>query len=88
MSSDVIEATGVVIECLPNATFKVLLEESVFGKDYVVHASISGKMRKFRVRIIPGDTVRLELSPYDLTKGRIVYREKDIPKSSSVSLDQ
>lgn len=88
MSSDVIEAVGVVTECLPNAMFKVLLDEDAFGKDYTVHASISGKMRKFRVRIIPGDRVRLELSPYDLTKGRIVYREKDVPKNSSVSLDQ
>lgn len=76
--SDVIEATGVVEECLPNASFRVLLDEGMFGKDYRIHATVSGKIRKFHVRIIPGDRVRVEISPYDLTKGRVVYREKDV----------
>ena len=78
----VIEAIGVVEECLPGASFKVLLQEinDVLlegGDRHYVMATISGKMRKFRVRIIPGDKVRVEISPYDLTKGRIVFREKD-----------
>ncbi len=78
----VIEAIGVVEECLPGASFKVLLQEIndvSLGEDskHYVMATISGKMRKFRVRIIPGDKVRVEISPYDLSRGRIVFREKD-----------
>lgn len=78
----VIEAIGVVEECLPGAVFRVSLEEMNGVKleteeGHYVMATISGKMRKFRVRIIPGDKVRVEISPYDLTKGRIVFREKD-----------
>jgi len=79
----VIEAIRVVEECLPGASFKVLLQEindvllPSDGNKHYVMATISGKMRKFRVRIIPGDKVRVEISPYDLTKGRIVFREKD-----------
>ena len=73
----VIEAVGVVEECLPGTNFRVLVDEEVFGvAGHIVHAKISGKMRKFRVRILPGDRVRLEISPYDLTRGRIVFREK------------
>lgn len=68
---DVIEVNGVVIESLPNAQFKVKLET---GQEILAH--ISGKMRKHYIRILLGDTVKLELSPYDLTKGRIVYRGK------------
>ncbi len=66
-----IEVEGKVIEALPNAMFKVELENG-----HVVLAHISGKMRMHYIRILPGDKVRLELSPYDLTKGRIVYRQK------------
>lgn len=58
-----------VIDALPNAMFKVRLEN-----DIEVLAYVSGKMRQFFIRILPGDTVSVELSPYDLTKGRIVYR--------------
>lgn len=73
----VIEAVGTVEECLPGTMFRVLLDEEVFGvQGHIVHAKISGKMRKFRVRILPGDRVRVEISPYDLTKGRITFREK------------
>ena len=69
--SDKIEVEGKVLEALPNAMFKVEIEG---GK--VILGHISGKMRMFHIRILPGDKVKLELSPYDLTKGRIIYREK------------
>ena len=68
---DVIECEGVVREPLPNAMFKVVLEN---GHEILVH--ISGRMRMNRIRILPGDKVRLELSPYDLKRARIVYRSK------------
>ncbi|MBD5641781.1 MAG: translation initiation factor IF-1 [Desulfovibrio sp.] len=66
-----IEVDGTVQEALPNAMFKVELENG-----HVVLAHISGKMRKFYIRILPGDRVKVELSPYDLTRGRITYRMK------------
>ena len=66
-----VEVEGTVSEALPNAMFKVLLEN-----DFTVLAHVSGKMRKFFIRILPGDKVRVELSPYDLTRGRITYRYK------------
>ncbi len=69
--NDTIEIKGVVEEALPNAVFKVKLEN-----DHVVLAHISGKLRMNFIRILPGDKVTLELSPYDLTKGRIVWRDK------------
>lgn len=68
---DVIEAAGVVAEALPNAQFKVTLEN-----DHTILAHLSGKMRMNFIRILPGDKVTVELSPYDLTKGRITYRHK------------
>ncbi len=68
---DVIEIEGVVVEKLPNAMFKVELENG-----HQVLAHISGKLRKNFIRILPGDTVTMELSPYDLTKGRITWRDK------------
>ncbi len=68
---DAIEVEGVVIEPLPNAMFKVQLENK-----HQVLAHISGKMRKNFIRILPGDKVMVELSPYDLTRGRITYRLK------------
>ncbi len=71
MSKDVIELEGTVHESLPNAMFRVELENGV-----EVLAHISGKIRKNFIRILPGDTVRVELSPYDLTRGRITYRLK------------
>jgi len=64
-----IEVEGVVVEALPNATFRVHMDN---GHEVLAHAS--GKMRKFFIRILPGDRVKMELSPYDLTRGRIVYR--------------
>ena len=69
---DLIPAEGVIIDKLPNAFFKVRLD----GSDHVVLAQVSGKMRKNFIRILPGDRVSVELSPYDLTRGRITYRYK------------
>ena len=69
--SDTIEVAGKVLEALPNAMFKVEIEGG-----NVVLGHISGKMRVHHIRILPGDNVKLELSPYDLTRGRITYREK------------
>ncbi len=69
--SDNIEIEGIVVEALPNAAFKVQLEN---GK--VILAHISGKLRMNYIRILPGDKVTVELSPYDLTKGRITWRSK------------
>ena len=71
IKEEAIEVTGTVMETLPNAMFKVELENK-----HVVLAHVSGKMRKFFIRILPGDKVKAELSPYDLTRGRIVYRFK------------
>ena len=71
MAKDVIAVDGVVKELLPNTMFRVELESGHF-----VLAHISGKMRLHFIRILPGDTVTMEMSPYDLTKGRIVYRKK------------
>jgi len=68
---DTIEVTGVVLESLPNAMFRVELENR-----HQVLAHVSGKMRKNFIRILTGDRVLVELSPYDLTKGRITYRYK------------
>ena len=67
---EAIEVEGVVKEALPNTMFRVELTNKL-----VILAHLSGKMRKHYIRIVPGDTVKVELSPYDLTKGRIVYRE-------------
>ena len=69
--TDVIEIEGVVVEKLPNAMFKVELENG-----HLVLAHISGKLRMNFIKILPGDTVTLEMSPYDLSKGRIVWRDK------------
>jgi translation initiation factor IF-1 len=68
---DVIEVEGVVIDALPNAMFKVELSNS-----HVILAHISGKLRTNYIRIVPGDRVTVEMSPYDLTKGRITWRSK------------
>ena len=68
---DTIEMQGEIVETLPNATFRVELEN---GHEVIAH--ISGKMRKNYIRILTGDKVRVELTPYDLTKGRITYRER------------
>ena len=69
--SEHFEMKGVVIEVLPNTMFRVKLEN-----EHIVIAHISGKMRKHYIRILAGDRVTVEMSPYDLTRGRITYREK------------
>ena len=69
--ADVIAFDGVVLEALPNALFKVKLEN---GHEILAH--ISGKIRKNFIRILPGDKVKVEMTPYDLSKGRIVFRDK------------
>ncbi|HQO57489.1 MAG TPA: translation initiation factor IF-1 [Candidatus Omnitrophota bacterium] len=68
---DLIEVEGVIVEALPNALFRVKLDNG-----HEVQAHISGKIRMHFIRILPGDRVKLELSPYDLTRGRITYRCK------------
>ena len=68
---DVIEVDGIVTDALPNANFKVKLEN---GHEVLAH--ISGKLRMHYIKILPGDKVKLELSPYDLSKGRITWRAK------------
>lgn len=68
---DILEFPGIVTELLPNATFRVKLEN-----DHVVVATMAGKMRKNRIRVLAGDKVQVEMTPYDLSKGRINYRFK------------
>ena len=69
---DVIEAEGKVLEALPNATFKVQLSNG-----HTITAYISGKLRMNYIKILPGDGVTVQISPYDLSRGRIVYRKKN-----------
>lgn len=68
---DKIEVEGKILESLPNAMFRVQIPG-----DRVILAHISGKMRVHYIKILPGDTVKVELSPYDLSRGRIIYRER------------
>ena len=68
---EAIEVEGIVKEALPNPTFRVELQNG-----HVIMAHLSGKMRKHYIRIVPGDSVKVELSPYDLDKGRITFRQK------------
>lgn len=84
MAKEIIEVEGVVKECLPNAKFIVAVsglggdsEGNDDGSEFTVTAHVSGKMRMFYIKILPGDKVTVELTPYDLTKGRITYRSKD-----------
>ncbi len=72
VKEDPIEVEGKVKESLPNTTFKVELEQT----GAVILAHLSGKMRKNFIKIVPGDKVKVALSPYDLTRGRIIYRER------------
>jgi translation initiation factor IF-1 len=72
VQKEVIKMRGKVVEALPNTQFKVELEN---GHSIIAH--ISGKMRKNYIRLVPGDMVDIEMTPYDLSKGRIVYRHKD-----------
>ncbi len=72
MKEELIEMSGVVVDKQPNAYFKVKINDT----EHMVLATISGRMRRNRIRILMGDRVDIELSPYDLTKGRITYRHK------------
>ena len=69
--SDMIEVEGIVVELLPNTMFKVAI-----NNNHIIIAHISGKLRMNNIRILPGDKVTIEMSPYDLTKGRIIWRSK------------
>ena len=71
MTKDVISISGKVVNVLPGTKFKVKLENEA-----IIDATLSGKMRKYNIRIVLGDQVDVEISPYDLTKGRITYRHK------------
>lgn len=76
MAKEEIEATGVVVEAYPNATFKIrLLDENYSGHEVLAH--VSGRMRINFIRILPGDKVTVVMTPYDLTKGRITFRHKE-----------
>ena len=68
---DAIEVEGIVKEALPNTMFRVELQNK-----HIILAHLSGKMRKHYIRIVPGDSVKVELSPYDLNRGRIIFRER------------
>ncbi|MFQ5590683.1 MAG: translation initiation factor IF-1 [Phycisphaerae bacterium] len=72
--SESIEVEGRVVAALPNAMFRV--EVDMGGEPHMILATISGRMRKYYIRILPGDAVHVEVSPYDLGRGRIVYRGK------------
>ncbi len=71
MANDSIEMEGTVTEVLPNTNFRVKLDN-----DHEILAYLSGKMRKFYIRVLAGDRVKVEMSPYDLTRGRVTYRYK------------
>lgn len=77
---EAIEMEGVVIESLPNTNFKVKLDNN-----HIVNAHISGKMRKNYIRILLGDRVTVQLTPYDLTKGRIIFRNKDNKPTTTIA---
>jgi translation initiation factor IF-1 len=72
VNKEVIKMVGKVVEALPNAQFKVELENS-----HTIIAHVSGKMRKHYIRLVPGDKVEVEMTPYDLTKGRISFRLRE-----------
>lgn len=79
-----IEMDGIVIEAMPNTQFRVQMGEAGDENGPIIIATLSGKIRVNNIRVLPGDRVKLEVSPYDTTKGRIVYRYKE-NESSSIS---
>jgi translation initiation factor IF-1 len=79
-SKDKIELQGTIVDCLPSTQFKVKLDN-----DHEVLAYLSGKMRKYYIRVLLGDRVMVELSPYDLTRGRITYRFRKRPAAGATS---
>ena len=76
MAKQVIVLDGVVDECLPNTTFRVTIKDENYP-EMTILSHVSGRMRMNNIRIIPGDLVQVEMTPHDLTKGRIVFRYKD-----------
>jgi len=80
MAKEVIEVEGRVLEALSNANFKVELIGEEYPKGHTITAHISGKIRMNYIRILPGDVVTVEMTPYDLTKGRIIYRQPTVKK--------
>ena len=80
MAKDVIEIEGTILESMPNAMFRVKLEN-----DHEILAHISGKIRKNFIRILPGDRVKVEMTPYDLSKGRITFRLKQFKSKSNIN---
>jgi len=83
VKDDSIELDGVVKECFPNTTFRVKCEN-----DHELLAYLAGKMRRYYIRVLPGDHVRVQISPYDLTKGRIVRRYKKPPVKAPVAAQE
>lgn len=81
MKQENIEMTGVITEALGNSLFRVELD----GSGHEILAQVSGKMRKFYIRVLPGDKVKVEMTPYDLTRGRIVARLGDPPKKEATT---
>lgn len=75
MAKEGIELSGVVTECFPNTTFRVKCDNG-----HELLAYLAGKMRRFYIKVLPGDRVTVEISPYDLTKGRITRRGQDVPR--------
>lgn len=86
MAKEVIEAFGEVLETLPNTTFRVKLVDKNYP-DHTVLAHLSGKMRVNYIKVVPGDIVTLELTPYDLTKGRITFRHKS-PEAAKAAMEE
>lgn len=76
MAKDTIQVEGVVLNCLPSTEFEVQIDDPNNPSKHIIRAKISGKMRMNYIRILPGDKVTIELTPYDLTKGRITFRHK------------
>ena len=79
-----IEVEGRVIEVMRNATFKVEITNAKTGGKHIIEAYLSGKLYKNNIKVLEGDTVKIELSPYDLTKGRITWRSKGAPPPQPV----
>lgn len=86
MAKEVIEVLGEVVETLPNATFKVKLIDKSYP-DHTVLAHLSGKMRVNYIKVVPGDIVTIELTPYDLSKGRLTFRHKS-PEDAKRMLEE
>ena len=86
MAKEVIEVLGEIVEALPNAMFRVkLIDENYENHEVLAH--ISGRMRINHIRILPGDTVTIELTPYDLSKGRIIFRHKNYKKPKTETVE-